>query len=353
MKIGFTETILADLNHELMSTELPFDSFCDVLEKMNNAGFYSVECMNGAIFKACMGSLRENPWERIKKIKEKMPDTKLQMLIQGNKLFGVKSYKDEITEKFIDSFIKCGIEVIRVFDTDNNLGNMKFVVERAKKAGALVSCAICYTQDITNYTELASQIEKMGADYVCIMDNQGLLTPKTVYNVVKEIKSAVSIPIAVRTHSTRGMSSMIYLKSLKAGADIIDTAVVSLSDITSQPTTEDLNSALCEFEYNTGIDKDVIKEINNFFYSLKCEYKEKGLKIIPLLSDNENTNTRHIFKQNNYEPDFEMAKINLGNLAKCDEDVLAYLMFPNEAIKFLEDRKIKEENPVSYKIEII
>ncbi|MDD6308268.1 MAG: pyruvate carboxylase subunit B [Clostridia bacterium] len=280
MKVQFTETVLRDANQSLIATRLPFDKFAPILETMNRAGYYSVECWGGATFDSCLRFLNEDPWERLRKIKEKMPDTKLQMLLRGQNLLGYKHYPDDVVRKFVQLSVANGIDIIRIFDALNDLRNIRVAVEETNRCGAHASGAISYTTSpvhtLENYVALAKEMENMGVGSICIKDMAGVMAPQEAYDLVKAIKGAVKIPVVVHTHCTTGLAFMTYLKAVEAGADVIDTASSCFSGGTSQPATETLCYALRQLGYTIDLNDKVLKEVNDFFKPIRAEYIANG-----------------------------------------------------------------------------
>ena len=269
MKVGFTETVLRDANQSLIATRLPYEQFKPILQKMDKAGYYSVECWGGATFDSCLRFLNEDPWQRLRNIKNHMPNTKLQMLLRGQNLLGYKHYPDDVVRKFVEKSVENGIDIIRIFDALNDTRNIRVAVEQTIKSGAEASCAICYTtspvHSLEKYVEIAKEMEQMGAASIAIKDMAGILAPKEAYDLVKALKESVKLPIVVHTHCTAGLAYMTYLKAVEAGADVIDTAISSFSGGTSQPATESLRYAFEQMGYETGLDSDLLTEINDFF----------------------------------------------------------------------------------------
>ncbi|MGN0634680.1 MAG: pyruvate carboxylase subunit B [Acutalibacteraceae bacterium] len=280
-KVGFTETVLRDANQSQIATRLPFEKFAPILETMDKAGYYSVECWGGATFDSCLRFLDEDPWERLRKIREKMPNTKLQMLLRGQNLLGYKHYPDDVVRKFIQHSVSNGINIIRIFDALNDTRNIRVAMEEAVKCGAEASATISYTtspvHSIENYVKTVKEMEKLGASSICIKDMAGVMTPQEAYDLVKAIKETVKLPVVVHTHCTAGLAYMTVLKAVEAGADVIDTAISCFSGGTSQPATESLHFALSQMGYDTGLDQAVIKNVKDFFLPIRDEYIESGL----------------------------------------------------------------------------
>lgn len=455
MKIGFTETVLRDANQSLIATRLPYEKFADILPVMDKVGYYSVECWGGAVFDCCLRYLDEDPWERLRKLRKAMPNTKLQMLLRGQNLLGYKHYPDEIVRKFVAKSVENGIDIIRIFDALNDLRNIEVATDEALKRGATVSGAISYTQSpvhtLEAFAKLAKDMESMGVSTICIKDMAGVMSPQEAFDLVSAIKKSVKLPVVVHTHCTTGLAFMTCLKSVEAGADVIDTATSCFSGGSSQPATETLNYALGQLGYETGLDSAALKEVNDFFKPIRDEYLKSG-KLNPkmLATDTDALNykvpggmlsnlvaqltaqnamdkfdevlvetpkvradlgypplvtpmsqmvgvqaTANVLAGERYkniskevkaycrgeygnppgkidpevlktvlgdekpikgryadtlEPVFDKTKEELKGVARSDEDVLSYIMFPQVAEKYFAARKAKEEKVVRYTI---
>ena len=279
-KVQFTETILRDANQSLIATRLPYEKFEPILETIDRAGFYSVECWGGATFDVCLRFLGEDPWERLRKIRAKMPNTKLQMLLRGQNLLGYKHYSDDVVRRFVRASVRNGIDIIRIFDALNDLDNLKVAVEETIKSGAMASGAISYTTSpvhtLEKYVEMAKELRQMGVSSVCIKDMAGILSPKSAYDLVSALKDAVDLPIVMHTHSTTGLAFMTYLKAIEAGADVIDTAISPFSGGTSQPATETLEYVFRQYGYETGLNTEKLHEMANFFKPIRADFLAKG-----------------------------------------------------------------------------
>lgn len=278
MKINFTETVLRDGNQSLIATRMPISEMRPILEKMDDAGYYSLECWGGATFDSCLRFLNEDPWERLRTFKSICKKTKLQMLLRGQNLLGYKHYPDDIVRLFVKKSIENGIDIIRLFDALNDFRNLETAMDEAKKNNAIVSGAICYTTSpihtIESFAKMGKQLENMGADTIAIKDMAGVMSPKSAYDLVTELKRTVKKPIVVHTHATTGLGTMTLLKAVEAGAEIIDTSISSFSGGTSQPPTEAISYALKQFGYESSLDLKKLKEINDYFKPLFAEFIE-------------------------------------------------------------------------------
>lgn len=280
MKVQFTETALRDANQSLIATRLPYERFEGILETMNKAGYYSLECWGGATFDSCLRYLNEDPWNRLRKIREKCPDTKLQMLLRGQNLLGYKHYPDDVVRMFVKKSVENGIDIIRIFDALNDVRNIEVAVDETLKNGAIASGAISYTKspihNLESYVKLAKDMENMGCQTICIKDMAGIMGPQEAFDTVKALKENVKVPIILHTHSTTGLGMLTLQKAVEAGCDIIDTAISSFSGGTSQAPTETMAYALKQEGYEVDLDMAVLKEINDFFKPIKAEFLKSG-----------------------------------------------------------------------------
>jgi oxaloacetate decarboxylase alpha subunit len=456
-KVQFTETVLRDASQSLVATRLAYDQFEPILETIDQAGYYSAEVWGGATFDVCLRFLNEDPWERLRKIRAKMPNTKLQMLLRGQNILGYKHYSDDVVRRFVRASVRNGIDIIRIFDALNDVDNLKVAIEETVKSGAMASGAISYTTSpvhtLKKYVETVKELQQMGVGSICIKDMAGILSPKAAYDLVSAIKDAVDLPVVMHTHCTTGLAFMTYLKSVEAGADVIDTAISPFSGGTSQPATETLAFALRELGYEVDLDDKKLFEIATFFKPIRAEFLEKGtLNPISMATDTQCLTyqipggmlsnllsqlkslgqldkfdealleTPRVRKDMGYPPlvtptsqlvgtqavqnvlageryknvgaeikaycrgeygktpapidpeirakilngeepikgryadtlptdIYEKAEAELGDTARCEEDVLSYIAFPQVAEKFFEQRKEREEKKVRYSIE--
>lgn len=458
-KVQFTETVLRDASQSLIATRLPYSKMEPILETMDKAGYYSAECWGGATFDVCLRFLNEDPWERLRKIREKMPNTKLQMLLRGQNILGYKHYPDDIVRRFVRASVKNGIDIIRIFDALNDVNNLKVAIEETVKCGAMASGTISYTTSpvhtLEKYVEMVKELAQMGVSSICIKDMAGILTPQAAYDLVSAIKDAVDLPVVMHTHCTTGLAYMTYLKGIEAGADIIDTAISPFSGGTSQPATETLAYTLKEMGYDVALDQPTLYKIADYFKPIRNDYiKDSTLNPISMGTDTQCLNyqipggmlsnllsqlkmlnasdkfdealreTPAVRKDMGYPPlvtptsqlvgtqavqnvlageryknvgaeikaycrgeygrtpapidpevrakilgnekpiegryadslptdTFEKAQAALGDTAKCEEDVLSYIAFPQVAEKFFEERRAREEKVCKYTIERI
>ncbi len=276
--VKLTETILRDGHQSLLATRMETDEMLPVLEEMDKLGYHSMEVWGGATFDSCIRYLNEDPWERLRKFKQKAKNTPLQMLLRGQNILGYKHYPDDVLEKFVEKSIKNGIDIIRIFDALNDVRNLKKAIEFTNKYGGHAQGTIVYTtsplHDIEHYIETAKEVERMGADSLCLKDMAGLLAPFEAYNLINKLKEKINIPIQLHAHNTTGMAAMTYLKAVEAGVDVIDTALSALGSGSSQPPTEPFIYVLQNSQYDTGIDFDKANEINEHFRDIRDSKKE-------------------------------------------------------------------------------
>ena len=280
-KVQFVETVLRDANQSLIATRLPYDKFEPMLETIDKAGYYAAECWGGATFDVCLRYLHEDPWERLRKIRAKLPNTKLQMLLRGQNVLGYSHYPDDFVKMFVQKAVENGMDVIRIFDALNDVNNMKVAMEATAKAGAIASGTISYTTSPVHthkkYVEMVKELKEMGASTICIKDMAGIMGPQEAYDLVSAIKDAVpGMPIDLHTHSTTGLAFMTYLKAVEAGVDIIDTAISPFSGGTSQPATETMAYALRQLGYQVDLDDACTKKIADYFKGVRDEFLADG-----------------------------------------------------------------------------
>ena len=292
-KVGITETVLRDAHQSLIATRMTTEQMLPIIEKMDKVGYHSLEAWGGATFDSCLRFLNEDPWDRLRKIKDKAKNTPLQMLFRGQNILGYRHYADDVVEYFVQKSIANGINIIRIFDALNDVRNLQTAINATKKEGGHVQAAISYTispvHNIPFFVNLAKEYENCGADSICIKDMAGLLIPYEAEKLVKELKSAVKIPIQLHTHYTSGVASMTYLKAIEAGVDVVDCAMSPLAMGTSQPATEPLVKTLEGTPYDTGIDIDALTEIADYFRPIREKSLESGLMSTKVLGVDINT----------------------------------------------------------------
>ncbi len=291
--VEITETVLRDAHQSLIATRMTTEEIIPIVEKLDNIGYHSLEAWGGATFDACLRFLNEDPWERLRKIKDKAKKTPIQMLFRGQNILGYRHYADDIVEYFVQKSIANGVDIIRIFDALNDVRNLKCAIDACKKEKGHCQAALSYTiggpHNTESFVKLSKQLEEMGADSICIKDMAGLLLPYTAYDLVKAIKETVKVPVQLHTHYTSGEASMVYLKAIEAGVDVIDCAMSPLALGTSQPATEPMVAALQGTEYDTGYDLDKLIEICEYFQPLREKYLESGLLSTKVMGVNVNT----------------------------------------------------------------
>ena len=279
--LKITETVLRDAHQSLIATRMSTEQMLPIVDKMDKVGYHAVECWGGATFDASLRFLKEDPWERLRKLRAGFKNTKLQMLFRGQNILGYNHYADDVVEYFVQKSIANGIDIIRIFDCFNDLRNLKTAVKAANKEKGHAQIALSYTlgdaYTLEYWTKMAKQIEEMGADSICIKDMAGLLVPYEATKLVKALKAAANLPIEMHTHYTAGVASMTYLKSVEAGADIIDTAMSPFAMGTSQPATEVMVETFRGTEYDTGLDQNLLAEIADYFRPMQEEALKTGL----------------------------------------------------------------------------
>lgn len=280
-KLYITDTILRDAHQSQAATRMRIEDMLPALEKLDAAGYWSLECWGGATFDACMRFLSEDPWERLRTLKKHMPNTKLQMLLRGQNILGYKHYADDVVDMFVKKSIENGIDVIRIFDALNDTRNMEQAMKSCKKYGGICEAAMSYTVSPVHnedyFVELAKTLEKMGADVICIKDMANLLLPYNAYSLVKKLKENISVPIHLHTHNTTGTGDMTYLMAAQAGVDIVDCALSPFANGTSNPSTEALVATLQGTERDTGLDLAKLGDIAAHFRKVADRMKAEGI----------------------------------------------------------------------------
>jgi len=280
-KIKITETVLRDAHQCLAATRMTTEEMLPIVEKLDQVGYHALEMWGGATFDSALRFLDEDPWERIRKIKSKVKNTKLQMLLRGQNVVGYKHYADDVVVAFVKAAVHNGIDIFRIFDALNDVRNLETALKTVKKEGAHAQCCISYTispvHNIEYYVKKAKDMENLGADTICIKDMAGILTPYTAFDLVTKLKKEIKVPINLHSHCTGGFAQMTYLKAIEAGVDILDTAISPFSAGTSQPTTESLVVTLRDTPYDTGLSMDALSEVADYFKPIKEKYLSSGL----------------------------------------------------------------------------
>ena len=279
--VKIVETVLRDAHQSLLATRMTTEQMLPIVDKMDKVGYHAVECWGGATFDACLRFLKEDPWERLRKLRAGFKNTKLQMLFRGQNILGYNHYADDVVEYFVQKSIANGIDIIRIFDCLNDIRNLETAVKATKKEGGHAQIALCYTlgdaYTLDYWKNIASEIESMGADSLCIKDMAGLLTPYAATELVTALKQGTKLPIDLHTHYTSGVASMTYLKAVEAGCDIIDCAMSPLALGTSQPATEVMVETFRGTKYDTGYDQNLLAEITDYFTPIREEALKSGL----------------------------------------------------------------------------
>ena len=278
--VGITETVLRDAHQSLIATRMTTEQMLPIIDKMDKVGYHSVECWGGATFDACLRFLKEDPWDRLRKLRDGFKNTKLQMLFRGQNILGYSHYADDVVEYFVQKSIANGIDIMRIFDALNDMRNLETAVKACIKEGGHAQVALSYTlgdaYTMDYWTDIAKRIEDMGAHSICIKDMAGLLVPYKATELVETLKSATSLPIQLHTHYTSGVASMTYMKAVEAGCDVIDTAISPLSMGTSQPATEVMVETFKGTPYDTGLNQELLSEIANYFQPMREEWLKTG-----------------------------------------------------------------------------
>jgi pyruvate carboxylase subunit B len=247
-----------------------------ICAKLDNIGFWSLEAWGGATFDTCVRFLREDPWERLRKLRKALPNTRIQMLLRGQNLLGYRHYSDDVVRAFVQKSADNGVDIFRIFDAMNDLRNLKVAVEATKASGKMAEGAICYTtspvHNIPHFVGLAKELEAMGCDTLAIKDMAGLLTPTITFELVKAIRAAVKLPIHLHSHSTSGLSAMCFMKGVEAGATILDTCNSSFGEGASHSSTESIVAALAGTEHDTGLSLPLLQEITAYFREVRKKY---------------------------------------------------------------------------------
>ncbi len=275
-----TDTILRDAHQSQAATRMRIEDMLPACEVLDSIGYWSLECWGGATFDSCMRFLNEDPWERLRKLRKALPNTKLQMLFRGQNILGYKHYADDVVDAFCRKSIENGIDIIRIFDALNDVRNLEQAIKSTKKYGGMVEATLSYTiSPIHNeeyFVKLALELEQMGADVICVKDMANLLLPMDAYALVKRLKETVKVPIHLHTHNTTGTGDMVYLMAAYAGVDIVDTALSPLANGTSQPATESLVATLQGTVRDTGLDLNKMSKAAAHFRKVAQRLKEAG-----------------------------------------------------------------------------
>jgi pyruvate carboxylase subunit B len=277
-KVQITDVILRDAHQSLIATRMRTEDMLPICPKLDAIGFWSLECWGGATFDACLRFLKEDPWERLRKLREALPNTRLQMLLRGQNLLGYRHYSDDVVRAFIKKTVENGIDVIRIFDALNDLRNLVTATEATIEAGAHAQGTICYTtspvHSVDGFVQMGRELAGMGCHSIAIKDMAGLLTPYATAELVKALKDAVEVPLHLHSHSTAGLADMCHLKAIENGCENVNTAISSFAGGTSHPPTESIIAALRGTEYDTGLDLEAVQEIGMYFYEVRKKYHQ-------------------------------------------------------------------------------
>jgi pyruvate carboxylase subunit B len=277
-KITVTDTVLRDAHQSLLATRMRTEDMLPICDKLDQVGYWSLEVWGGATFDACIRFLKEDPWERLRKLKAALPNTRLQMLLRGQNLLGYRHYSDDVVKAFVAKAAVNGIDVFRIFDAMNDVRNLRVAIEATKAAGKHAQGTLAYTvspvHTVEAFVKQAKAMQAMGIDSVAIKDMAGLLTPYAAFDLVKALKEEVDLPVFVHSHDTAGLGAMCQMKAIEAGADHIDTAISSMAWGTSHPGTESMVAALKGSEFDTGLDLELLQEIGLYFYAVRKKYHQ-------------------------------------------------------------------------------
>jgi len=277
MAVLITDTTLRDAHQSLIATRMRTEDMLPIAEKLDRVGFFSLEAWGGATFDSCIRFLNEDPWERLRALRRKLNNTRVQMLLRGQNLVGYRHYPDDVVREFVRLAVKNGIDVFRVFDALNDVRNMKVAIEAAKEHSAHVQGAICYTtspvHSVQHFAAMAHELEELGCDSICVKDMAGLISPTAADELVRAIKARVNVPLDLHSHCSSGMAPLSYYAAALAGVDILDTAFSAFSWGTSQPPTESVVAALRETPYDTGLDLGLLYEIGEDVAALVKKYE--------------------------------------------------------------------------------
>ena len=291
--LKITETVLRDAHQSLIATRMTTEQMLPIVDKMDKVGYNAVECWGGATFDACLRFLKEDPWDRLRKLRDGFKNTKLQMLFRGQNILGYRPYADDVVEYFVQKSIANGINIIRIFDCLNDIRNLQTAVTACNKEKGHAQVALSYTlgdaYTLDYWMDMAKRVEDMGADSLCIKDMAGLLVPAKATELVQALKDSTSLPVELHTHYTSGVASMTYMKAVEAGVDIIDTAMSPFALGTSQPATEVMVEAFKGTEFDTGLDLNLLSEIADYFRPMREEALASGLMNPKVLGVNINT----------------------------------------------------------------
>ena len=276
--VHITDTVLRDAHQSLLATRMRTEDMLPIASKLDKIGYWSLEMWGGATFDACIRFLKEDPWERLRQLRQALPNTRLQMLLRGQNLLGYRHYSDDVVQAFVAKAADNGIDVFRIFDALNDLRNLRVSIEAVKAAGKHAQGAICYTTSpvhtIKQFVAQARELQGMGCDSIAIKDMAGLLTPSATAELTKALVDALTVPVHLHSHATAGLASMCQLKAIENGCRHIDTAISTLSGGTSHPPTESMVAALRDTPFDTGLDLPALQEIGFYFHVVRKKYHQ-------------------------------------------------------------------------------
>jgi len=277
-QLKITDTVLRDAHQSLLATRMRTEDMLPICERLDKVGFWSLEMWGGATFDACVRFLKEDPWERLRLLRDALPKTQLQMLLRGQNLLGYRHYADDVVRNFVARTADNGMDIFRIFDAMNDLRNIRVSVEAVNKAGKHAQGAICYTTSpihtLERFVQLGKDMQEMGCDSVAIKDMAGLLTPDVSAKLVKALVKELEVPVFVHTHATAGLADMCQFKAVENGAAGIDTAISTMSGGTSHPPTESMVAAFKDTKYDTGLDLPLLQEIGFYFREVRKKYHQ-------------------------------------------------------------------------------
>ncbi|MHB8993264.1 MAG: pyruvate carboxylase subunit B, partial [Chloroflexota bacterium] len=274
--LGITDTVLRDSHQSLLATRMRIEDMIPAMEMLDEIGYWSLEVWGGATFDSCMRFLNEDPWERLRIMRKRMPKTRLQMLLRGQNIVGYRHYADDIVDRFVARSVDNGMDVFRIFDALNDIRNMETAMRAVKKYGGHVQATVCYTLSPVHsnegFVQMAKELLQVGADSICIKDMAGLISPCDAHELVSRLKAETDVPVSLHCHYTSGMASMAYFKAAEAGIDMVDCAISSMSLGTSQPPTETIVASLECTDRATGLDLGKLSAIGKYFAKVRKNY---------------------------------------------------------------------------------
>ncbi|ELJ8584776.1 sodium-extruding oxaloacetate decarboxylase subunit alpha [Vibrio cholerae] len=275
-RVGVTDVVLRDAHQSLFATRLRIDDMLPIAQQLDQIGYWSLECWGGATFDSCIRFLGEDPWQRLRLLKQAMPNTPLQMLLRGQNLLGYRHYADDVVDTFVERAVKNGMDVFRVFDAMNDVRNMQQALQAVKKMGAHAQGTLCYTtspvHNLQTWVDVAQQLAELGVDSIALKDMAGILTPYAAEELVSTLKKQVDVELHLHCHSTAGLADMTLLKAIEAGVDRVDTAISSMSGTYGHPATESLVATLQGTSYDTGLDIAKLEQIAAYFRDVRKKY---------------------------------------------------------------------------------